>query len=82
MKISYVDFINSLSGEEKEEIKESLYLYFFENFEDEGQGLLTAIKDRIDGIEQAGLEGESYYPVLVELRVKLENFIQKIAYPL
>tara|TARA_R100000781_G_C4079556_1_gene127237 strand:- start:1006 stop:1236 length:231 start_codon:yes stop_codon:yes gene_type:complete len=75
MKISYVDFINSLSLEEKEEIKESLYLYFFENFEDEGRGLLTALSDQIDSIEQAGLEGESYYPALVKIKVKLNSLI-------
>ena len=72
---SYLDFTQSLNDEEKENIKESLYLYFFENFEDEGQGLLTALSDQINSIEQAGLEGENYYPDLVKLQVKLENFI-------
>ena len=74
---AFLDFTLSLSYEDKEYIKESLYLYYFLNFEDDGQGLLTALSDQINSIEQAGLEGEIYYPELVELRVKLENFIQK-----
>ena len=75
---TYLDFTQSLSDEEKENVKESLYLYFFENFEDEGQGLFTALSDQINSIEETeGGVWEDYYPDLVKLQVKLENFILK-----
>ena len=72
------DFIyNNFSEEEEKEIKDSLYLYFFENWEDKGQGLWSALDDQIKGIEDAGQEDSSYYPILFNIRKKLVNFIKQ-----
>ena len=71
------DFIyNNFSEEEEKEIKDSLYLYFFENWEDKGQGLWSAMDDQIKSIEDAGQEDSSYYPILINIRKKLVNFIK------
>ena len=72
------DFIyNNFSVEEEEEIKDSLYLYFFENWEDKGQGLWSALDDQIKSIEDAGQEDSSFYPILINIRKKLVNFIKE-----
>ena len=71
------DFINSLSKEEHSDIEESLMLYFFWNWEDNGQGLWSALDDQIKGIEDAGQEDSSYYPRLITLRKKLVDFIKQ-----
>ena len=71
------DFIyNNFSKEEEKEIRDSLYLYFFENWEDKGQGLWSALDDQIKSIEDAGQEDSSYYPILINIRKKLVNFIK------
>ena len=72
------DFIyNNFSEEEEQEIKDSLYLYFFENWEDKGQGLWSALDDQIKSIEDAGQEDSSFYPILINIRKKLVNFIKE-----
>ena len=72
------DFIyNNFSEEEEKEIKDSLYLYFFENWEDKGQGLWSALDDQIKSIEDAGQEDSSFYPILINIRKKLVNFIKE-----
>ena len=72
------DFIyNNFSEEEEKEIKDSLYLYFFENWEDKGQGLWSAMDDQIKSIEDAGQEDSSYYPILINIRKKLVTFIKQ-----
>ena len=77
------DFIyNNFSEEEEKEIKDSLYLYFFENWEDKGQGLWSALDDQIKSIEDAELAdsffaGEPAYPILINIRKKLVNFIKE-----
>ena len=72
------DFIyNNFSEEEEKEIKDSLYLYFFENWEDKGQGLWSAMDDQIKSIEAAGQEDSSYYTILINIRKKLVTFIKQ-----
>ena len=72
------DFIyNNFSEEEEKEMKDSLYLYFFENWEDKGQGLWSALDDQIKSIEDAGQEDSSFYPILINIRKKLVNFIKE-----
>ena len=72
------DFIyNNFNEEEEKEIKDSLYLYFFENWEDKGQGLWSALDDQIKSIEDAGQEDSSFYPILINIRKKLVNFIKE-----
>lgn len=72
------DFIyNNFSKEEEKEIRDSLYLYFFENWEDRGQGLWSALDDQIKSIEDAGQEDSSFYPILINIRKKLVNFIKE-----
>ena len=78
------DFIyNNFSEEEEKEIKDSLYLYFFENWEDKGQGLWSALDDQIKSIEDAGQEDSSFkegyflYPILINIRKKLVKFIKE-----
>ena len=72
------DFIyNNFSEEEEKEIRDSLYLYFFENWEDKGQGLWSALDDQIKSIEDAGQEDSSFYPILINIRKKLVNFIKE-----
>ena len=72
------DFIyNNFSKEEEKEIRDSLYLYFFENWEDKGQGLWSALDDQIKSIEDAGQEDSSFYPILINIRKKLVNFIKE-----
>ena len=72
------DFIyNNFNEKEEKEIKDSLYLYFFENWEDKGQGLWSALDDQIKSIEDAGQEDSSFYPILINIRKKLVNFIKE-----
>ena len=72
------DFIyNNFSEEEEKELRDSLYLYFFENWEDKGQGLWSALDDQIKSIEDAGQEDSSFYPILINIRKKLVNFIKE-----
>ena len=68
---------NNFSEEEEKEIKDSLYLYFFENWEDKGQGLWAALDDQIKSIEDAGQENNSFYPILINIRKKLVDFIKE-----
>ena len=68
---------NNFSEEEEKEIKDSLYLYFFENWEDKGQGLWSALDDQIKSIEDAGQENNSFYPILINIRKKLVDFIKE-----